>query len=141
MTTGRREDMEPVLTNYIREPHSYTLDFSLKHQAYDGLKKALAMKPKILFLDEVNAGLNTAEIEQAMRLIHQLAQQGLTIVVIEHLMKVVLDTCSRVVVLQNGKLIADGDPHQVVRDPVVIEAYLGQKYARLAQSMSQGEGV
>jgi branched-chain amino acid transport system ATP-binding protein len=94
------------------------------------LAKALAMKPKLLFLDEVNAGLNSAEVERATELIHQLAAGGITIVMIEHLMKVVLNVCTRIAVLHNGKLIADGQPRDVIKNPAVVDAYLGQQYAQ-----------
>jgi branched-chain amino acid transport system ATP-binding protein len=94
------------------------------------LAKALAMKPKLLFLDEVNAGLNSAEVERATRLIHQLAKGGITIVMIEHLMKVVLNVCTRIAVLHNGQLIADGEPRDVMKNPAVVDAYLGQQYAQ-----------
>jgi branched-chain amino acid transport system ATP-binding protein len=94
------------------------------------LAKALAMQPKLLFLDEVNAGLNSAEVERATALIHQLAASGITIVMIEHLMKVVLNVCTRIAVLHNGELIADGAPREVIDNPAVVEAYLGQQYAK-----------
>ena len=68
---------------------------------------SLAMNPHILLLDEVNAGLNTTEVEQALELIRAIAARGISIVIIEHLLKVVTGLCSRIIVLHHGELIAD----------------------------------
>jgi len=93
------------------------------------LAKSLAMKPKVLLLDEVNAGLNTGEVEQALTLMRAIADRGITILIIEHLMKVVLTLSQRILVLHRGKLVSEGEPKAVIQDPVVIEAYLGRKFA------------
>ena len=102
------------------------------------LAKSLAMKPKLLFLDEVNAGLNPAEIDDALTLIRRIAEQGVTIVLVEHLMKVVVGISERIVVLHNGALIADDAPQAVLNNQKVVEAYLGKKYAAALSAEAGG---
>ncbi len=93
------------------------------------LAKSLAMKPKLLLLDEVMAGLNAAEITPSLGLIRSLVERDITILLIEHVMKVVMSVCTRVVVLHHGELICQGSPEDVVNDEQVIKAYLGSKFA------------
>ncbi len=98
------------------------------------LAKGLAAQPKMLLLDEVNAGLNASEIERALDLIRGIAEQGVAILLVEHLMRVVAGLCHRVAVLHHGVLIAQGKPDAVLADPAVVEAYLGQRYAARTRS-------
>jgi branched-chain amino acid transport system ATP-binding protein len=104
------------------------------------LAKALAMDPQLLLLDEVMAGLNQSEIEKAMELILSINRSGVTIFVIEHVMKAIMGISDRLVVLHYGRKIAEGEPKEIVESPAVIEAYLGERFAQRAQA-ARDEGA
>jgi branched-chain amino acid transport system ATP-binding protein len=89
------------------------------------MARALATQPKILLLDEVMAGLNPSEIDQAVALVGKLSARGLTIVIVEHVMRAIMAVARHIVVLDHGQKIAEGAPKEIVENPEVIRAYLG----------------
>jgi branched-chain amino acid transport system ATP-binding protein len=97
------------------------------------LARCLATRPKLLLLDEFMAGLTPTEVQSAIRLIAQLRAQGITVVVVEHIVKAVMQLCDRVVVLNAGQKIAEGAPAVVASDAAVVAAYLGSHYAASAE--------
>ena len=103
------------------------------------LARALASHPYLLLLDEVLAGLNLAEIDGMIETVRKIREQGITIIMIEHLMKAVMNVSDRVIVLNYGEQICDGTPHEIANDPRVIEAYLGD--SSLANRLLQQESV
>jgi branched-chain amino acid transport system ATP-binding protein len=89
------------------------------------MARALATEPRILLLDEVMAGLNPSEIDQAVALIGRLSARGLTIVIVEHVMRAIMAVARHIVVLDHGQKIAEGTPREIVENPEVVRAYLG----------------
>lgn len=98
--------------------------------------KALALRPRLLLLDEVMAGLRHTEIEPSLELIRRLKARGITIIVVEHVMKAILAVSDQVLVLHQGEVLTSGDPQEVLSDARVIEAYLGHRYVKRREGES-----
>ena len=92
--------------------------------------RAVATQPKLLLLDEVMAGLNSVEVDEALDMVRAVHATGVTVVLIEHVMRVIVGICTRAVVLDFGQVLVEGEPEVVLRDERVIQAYLGERYAK-----------
>ena len=120
-----REILE--LTGLAEKSDQIAGSLTLVDQKRIELSRALATQPKLLLLDEVMAGLNPTETEEAVELVRKVHQQGVILIVVEHVMEVIMSLCNRIAVFDSGELIADGPPEEIVHNDRVIEAYLGEE--------------
>lgn len=111
-----------------RKVNSLAKSLTLADRKRLEVAKALATDPKLLLLDEVLAGLNPTEVEEAVSMIKDINKSGISILMIEHVLQATMAICSHIVVLDYGKKIAEGTPQEVTNNPEVIKAYLGDEY-------------
>jgi branched-chain amino acid transport system ATP-binding protein len=102
-------------------------DITLVNQKRLEVARAMATKPELLLLDELMAGLNPTEVAEAMELVARIRDKGITIFMIEHVMKAVMNACDRIMVLHHGKKIAEGTPKEIATSKAVVEVYLGEQ--------------
>jgi branched-chain amino acid transport system ATP-binding protein len=102
-------------------------DLTLANQKRLEVARALATNPELLLLDEMMAGLNPTELAQAMDLVGRIREKGITVIMIEHVMKAIMNVCERIMVLHHGAKIAEGTPREIATSEKVIKVYLGDK--------------
>jgi len=130
---GRAKGTDPAETNEILDfvglaglKDARAMDLTLANQKRLEVARALATHPDLLLLDELMAGLTPTEVAKAMELVKSIRERGVTIVMIEHVMKAIMSICDRIIVLHHGEKIAEGTPQEVVQNRTVIEVYLGE---------------
>ncbi|MCE5193906.1 MAG: ABC transporter ATP-binding protein [Nitrospiraceae bacterium] len=133
------EALEIVTLTKVRNKDPRTLPLAQRKKLE--VARALAMNPDLLLLDEVMAGLDNRELEDMMTEILKLKEKGITLIVIEHVMKAIMGISDRIVVLHLGRKIFEGNPQEVVKQPAVIEAYLGSKYEHAHHAGRQHHGT
>ena len=112
-----------------KERDTVVIELTLAERKLVEVGRAVATKPKLLFLDEVVAGLNPTEVDRIIGLIKEINRSGITLVVVEHVMKVVMSVSDRIVVLDRGAKVAEGNPQEVAENKEVIKVHLGESYA------------
>jgi len=137
LTPTAREEEETIRKNALGlmnrmglEEYKHEFTSSLPHgiQRLIGVCMALATKPKLLLLDEPTAGMSSTETAVLIQLIREIRRQGITVLLVEHNMKVIMTLCDRIVVLNFGKKLAEGTPEEISKDEEVVKAYLGLEY-------------
>lgn len=116
--------LEFVGLSAIKE--TFAKDLTLANQKRLEIARALATQPELLLIDELIAGLNPPETEQAMELVTRIRDRGITVFMIEHVMKAIMAICDRIIVLHHGQKIAEGKPEEIATNKAVIEVYLGE---------------
>jgi branched-chain amino acid transport system ATP-binding protein len=129
-TRAAREEAYRVLdvTGLMRRAEANARDLTPPEKRRLEVARALATQPKLLLLDEVLTGLTPAEAQKGVELVRKIRQLGVTVVMVEHVMEVVMPLVDRAIVLDLGRVLVEGAPQAVVRDPKVIQAYLGDRY-------------
>jgi branched-chain amino acid transport system ATP-binding protein len=125
-----RKEAEEILafTGISRKQHIAAQHLNLIDRKRLEIARALATRPKLLLLDEVFAGLNHAEVEQALSLVARIKEFGITMMIVEHVIRVILGVSSKVMVLSSGQKIFEGSPQGAIADRMVVEAYLGEDF-------------
>ena len=116
-------------TNLIHRKDSMAKSLTIGDRKRLEIARALATGPALLLLDETAAGLNPSELDEAISLIRKIKESGITIIVVEHIMKVIMSISDRIHAISYGQTIAEGTPKEVANNKAVIEAYLGEAYA------------
>lgn len=131
LTVGRRHEAERLAMSVLEQVgladryDQPALDLNLARRRRLELAKALAVKPKVIFLDEIMAGLNPPALREMIAFVRTLSAQGLAVLMVEHIMEAIIELSDHVIVLASGEKIAEGTPRQVTSDERVIQAYLG----------------